>query len=369
MNQAATHPIRENMADAALPRHTPRPPPQRKADSTVSSLPGSGAAVSLVGSADATSMTSSGNCQLPVGGGRAAALLARSDPSMLHDVAFYEIVAQELPDSTALQSLLYTQRHVLSTEPTCDELMRAVEDAADRHAKVVAERLREEAQVADEKRRQLEMVESGEREAKLSRIDEVLNRGRLVVSSLKARDTPEAAKEAIKASHESQRQALERRQRERDALSKQLCAELDAAAVTSLVEWDALDHVNARARTSMDEALHRGLCMTEEERDRIHVAFQKANHRQIVAVLEEHADISISLLQQSERELSILLAWVQRMHEQAARQHRLRQLVASMIGHVQSSERADRLVLEREEEVAWQALPPLATAGRAHAHT
>ena len=45
----------------------------------------------------------------------------RNNPSGMHDVEFYQSIAQELPDSKVIHSILYTHRSVMDDGLTVDE--------------------------------------------------------------------------------------------------------------------------------------------------------------------------------------------------------------------------------------------------------
>ena len=297
--------------------------------------------------------TTKADATLPRGGARAA-IQFKQNPGGMHDVEFYEKVAEELPDSTVIHSILYTHRSVVDDEATIDEelntISRKVTDWSRLKSKNSEEIRSMQKKIAEDEQKEQEkelQQRDQEHSRAMSRLEDIVNSLDVEVQKALDRDASELEKlRAANAERLAARlAALEADEKEAEESEKE-----------RRLQMAALDLIAASAKLEVNETLERGLLRTKEEHGRLEVAFLVANETQRIRLFDERMEWTVPVFKQEAQERADLVSWVKQTNERYKRVIRLGALRLSMMSNLQDSESGIRHNLVAAEAVEFSDL-------------
>jgi hypothetical protein len=327
----------------------PAPPPAAKPNATsttaaTSSASGTGrtsAAYETAATLPAPSRLAAGN----------ALALARQADDVQQDVEFYQLIAQELPDSPALQSLLYTHRNVLGDGPNCDEELAKVDSTVQSYLNARRQR------VATDRALEAETSSRGVAEAKETEgqrqrdLDAVLARMNDAFTSI---DQLEAERlERQQDSVARQRRRDDHRREAENAHVVEYCASLDKFESERRARILAIDHADQRGKVEIEETLHRGLCLTAEARGRLNVAEVCARDHQAVRLFEEAVRVRRQIVEEERVACYEWIRWAEHLAQRCQHQTVLARVRADQRAQLEGVEQGQRALVVLEENRGW----------------
>jgi hypothetical protein len=305
---------------------------------------------------------------LPQGGAKAIVQYRKHAPESVHDVEFYEKVAEELPDSTILHSILYTHKSMVDDGTSLDheisELHHKVGEWAAAHRANLKEKFthqRENLALSVQAEEQTEEEMEKERKEVLSRIHNAttLLEGKLADLSHLENEELERLRRQNEEAHQLRLKRIEeatRAQKEADQISFES---------KQLLNFEA-----DRTRFEMKSTFEIQLLVSEAERSRVQLLLAMADDKQIVRLFEERREWYQDLCVEERKEFEDLKIWIETTHDRYRRQARVRSIHDSLRLNLQAAEEGGRHNVAAAEgtEIAqmmarWLQLQQCATSG------
>lgn len=284
---------------------------------------------------------------VPSGGARAAVQFCKN-AECSHDVEFYQAVAQELPESSVVHSILYTFRSVIDSSQSCDEILHDVDAhvsgwrAARQSAIEEMQRSNEEARTLQSREQQEEeVIRSAEQSRAMQRIEATFVDldNRISKSAEEQEAGLEEAWAAMRKRHETE---MERTLRG--------CKKIDDNETAAKERMRDIELSTQLSKVYIASTAERNSLLTEEERARIELAFARARERQRLFLLEERKKQYAALQQEERTAFEYMHSWARQLNERCARATRLRELLASTLVTLQQAEKGLRQNVELDEK-------------------
>jgi hypothetical protein len=260
----------------------------------------------------------------------------------------------ELPDSPALQSVLYTHRNVIGSGPTCEEQLARVEANVTAFVSTLRHRIDTDASLAHEAEERAAADAAETESRRQMELDAVLSRMTEAFESIDKlqQDRVDRIDESVR---RMRNRDTERRQAEQDNVHA-YCASLDRFEDERRRRLLQIEHADQRGKVEVEETLRRGLNLTAEERSRVQFARVVADDREALRLFEESVRERRKLIVDELIASKEWVLWAEHLAQRCNHQTTLMRLKQQQYDGLGAVERGDRGVVALAELRAREAL-------------
>lgn len=280
-----------------------------------------------------------------------------TQPSGLQDVAFYNSVANEFPDSSApvLTSLLHSHRSVVSTEMNADVQLMEVQSRVEHFRAIALEKAASDAAIQQVELKQEQLENQKDFMRRDVEHNHAWKRMEDLVAQLEKR--MEADLSSSDSSTASQfTDAWEDLARRKVAMDAQLMESYRALEKRTDDDQRAhleLEFMAKQSKAIVNEAVSRSVVRADEEMDRLRLSFQFRNEGVLRLLDADASNHRRDILAEEQRCWSYLHEQFVEEHQRVERYLNVQRSFDSLLYHVAASEKGMRFNEEMDEERHW----------------